>query len=185
MAKPQLAIGIDVGGTRIKAVAMQPDGRITVEQIKPTVDDVESLVATIGGLIKELGPAGAAVGISAPGIAARNNRSIAWMRGRLQAVEGLNWQRRLGRNIWVLNDAHAAATGEAWIGAARGTAIAVMLTLGTGVGGGVIFGGRLLQGATGRAGHFGHISINMDGPPDIVGMPGSLEDCIGNHNLHE
>jgi glucokinase len=58
-----------------------------------------------------------------------------------------------------------------------------VLTLGTGVGGGVIIDGSLLQGATGRAGHLGHVTLDKDGPPDIVGMPGSLEDCIGNHSL--
>jgi glucokinase len=61
----------------------------------------------------------------------------------------------------------------------------LVLTLGTGVGGGVILDGQLFQGPTGRAGHLGHITLNQDALPDIVGMPGSLEDCIGNHNLHE
>ena len=83
----------------------------------------------------------------------------------------------------MLNDAHAATVGESWIGAARGVQNAILLTLGTGVGGGVIVDGKLLQGATGRAGHLGHITLDMHGPPDIVGMPGSLEDCIGNHNV--
>jgi glucokinase len=101
----------------------------------------------------------------------------------MQSVEGLDWHRRLGRETWVLNDAHAAAVAEAWIGAARGVSHAVLLTLGTGVGGGVILDGRLFPGATGRAGHLGHITLNCDGAPDIVGMPGSLEDCIGNHNI--
>jgi glucokinase len=185
MAETQVFIGVDIGGTRIKAVAAAPDGKIVAQRIAPTVDDVEMLVGVVGGLVQELAAPDAAIGISAPGIAARNNRSIAWMRGRIEAVEGLDWQQRLKRTIWVLNDAHAAALAEAWIGAARGASYALVLTLGTGVGGGVIVGGRLLQGATGRAGHLGHISINMDGPPDIVGMPGSLEDSIGNHNLRE
>jgi glucokinase len=85
--------------------------------------------------------------------------------------------------VRVLNDAHAATVAEAWIGAAQGAQHAVMLTLGTGVGGGVIVDGRLLQGATGRAGHLGHVSIEQDGSPDIVGTPGSIEDAIGNHTL--
>jgi glucokinase len=185
MAEPQITLGVDIGGTRIKAVAVAPNGKMVGQQIESTVDDVESLLGVVGGLIAKLAPASAAVGISAPGIAARDNRSIAWMRGRMEAVEGLDWRRRLRRDIWVLNDAHAAATAEAWIGAARGASHAVVLTLGTGVGGGVILDGRLFQGATGRAGHWGHITLDMDGEPDIVGMPGSLEDCIGNHNVRE
>ena len=101
----------------------------------------------------------------------------------MEAVEGLDWRQRLKRDIWVLNDAHAATLAEAWIGAAQGAQHALMLTLGTGVGGGVIVDGRLLQGATGRAGHLGHVSIDQRLPPDIVGTPGSIEDAIGNHTL--
>jgi glucokinase len=79
----------------------------------------------------------------------------------------------------VLNDAHAAMLGEAWRGAAAGARNAVMLTLGTGVGGGALVDGRLLRGHLGRAGHVGHVSLDADGALDIVGMPGSLEDAIG------
>jgi glucokinase len=185
MVEPQISVGIDIGGTRIKAVAVSPEGRILARRTEPTVDDVDALIEKVGASIQELAGADTTIGISAPGIAARNNRSIAWMRGRMEAVEGLDWQRRLNRNTWLLNDAHAAAMAEAWVGAARGVSHAVVLTLGTGVGGGVIVDGRLLQGATGRAGHLGHTTLDMDGLPDIVGMPGSLEDCIGNHNLSE
>ena len=152
MAEPQTTVGVDIGGTRIKAVAVAPDGKIAAQRIAPTVDDVESLVGVVGGLIRELAAADAAIGISAPGIAARNNRSIAWMRGRIEAVEGLDWQAQLKRNIWVLNDAHAAATAEAWVGAARGASHAVVLTLGTGVGGGVIVDGRLAARSDGASG---------------------------------
>jgi glucokinase len=60
-----------------------------------------------------------------------------------------------------------------------------MLTLGTGVGGAIIADGKLLRGHIGRAGHLGHTSLNLDGPPDVVGTPGSLEDFIGNHNILE
>jgi glucokinase len=183
MAESDVTIGVDIGGTRIKAVAAREDGTIVAERIVPTIDDVESLVAQVGKLIASFEAPTAAIGISAPGIAARDNRSIAWMRGRMGAVEGLDWQRRLERNVRVLNDAHAATVAEAWIGAARGAQHAVMLTLGTGVGGGVIVDGRLLQGATGRAGHLGHVSIEQARPPDIVGTPGSIEDAIGNHTL--
>lgn len=183
MAEPQVSVGIDVGGTRIKAVTVRPDGEVVVERIEPSSDNVKALLDAIASLIAELAPIGASIGVSAPGIAAGDNRSIAWMRGRMEAVEGLDWHERLNRNVWVLNDAQAAAVGEGWIGAARNASNAVVLTLGTGVGGGVILNGKLFQGATGRAGHLGHITLNMDGPPDIVGMPGSLEDCIGNHTL--
>ena len=80
----------------------------------------------------------------------------------------------------VLNDAQAALLGEVWLGAARGAANAMLLTLGTGVGGALMVDGRLLRGHLGRAGHLGHVSLNPDGAPDIANTPGSLEEAIGN-----
>jgi glucokinase len=85
--------------------------------------------------------------------------------------------------VLVLNDAHAALLGEVWKGAAAGYRNVVLLTLGTGVGGAILADGRLLKGHIGRAGHLGHMSLNPDGPPDIVGTPGSLEQMIGNCTL--
>ncbi|MEZ5304727.1 MAG: ROK family protein [Verrucomicrobiales bacterium] len=82
-----------------------------------------------------------------------------------------------------LNDAHAALLGEVWLGAAKGCADAFMLTLGTGVGGAAVCGGRLLRGAIGRAGHLGHIALDFQGEGDICGTPGSLEDMIGECSL--
>jgi glucokinase len=105
------------------------------------------------------------------------------MRGRLGEVEGLNWAQFLDRPAPVLNDAQAALLGEAWLGAARGAANAVLLTLGTGVGGAAIVDGRLLRGHLGRAGHFGHLCLDVAGPPDIVNTPGSLESMVGNYSV--
>lgn len=180
-----ITVGIDIGGTRIKAVALQAGGSRVDELIESTVDDANRLVDLIRNILNRIDQDECSVGISAPGIAAADNRSISWMRGRMESLEGLRWCEVLGRNVWVLNDAHAATLGESWQGAARGYRNALLLTLGTGVGGGVIIDGELFQGATGRAGHMGHITLDQDGSPDIVGMPGSLEDCIGNHNLFE
>jgi predicted NBD/HSP70 family sugar kinase len=95
MAEPQTSVGVDVGGTRIKAAAVSPDGKIVAQRIEPTVDDVSALIEEVGDIIQELAAADAAIGVSAPDIAARNNRLIAWMRGRIEAAEGLDWQRRL------------------------------------------------------------------------------------------
>jgi glucokinase len=123
-----------------------------------------------------------AIGLSAPGLAAHDGRSIKVMPGRLSGLEGLDWTEFLGtpRPVPVLNDAHAALLGEAWLGAARGFRNVFMLTLGTGVGGAAIVDGHLLKGALGRAGHLGHISLDLEGPRDVCGMPGSLEVLAGN-----
>jgi glucokinase len=107
------------------------------------------------------------------------------MPGRLAGLEGLNWTDYLEwlSAIPVLNDAHAALLGEAWLGAARGFDDVFMLTLGTGVGGAALVAGKLLRGHTGKGGHFGHSSLDPNGSPDITGMPGSLEDAIGNCSI--
>ncbi len=125
------------------------------------------------------------IGLAAPGLAARDALSIGNMQGRLQGLEGLNWTDFLQTThpVPVLNDAHAALLGEAWKGAAVGYRNAVLLTLGTGVGGAILADGCLYKGHIGRAGHLGHLCLNPDGPPDIVGTPGSLEQMIGNCTL--
>jgi glucokinase len=184
-------IGIDLGGTNVKAVAATPDGRIFREGAFGTVDDsamkwADAIASYIAGIEAELGPA-AGIGVASPGLAARDGRSIAWMQGRLAAVTGFDWTRHLNRKatVPVLNDAHAALLGEAWLGAAAGKRDAIMLTLGTGVGGAVLCDGHLLKGHLGRAGHLGHLSLNPDGARDIVNTPGSLEDAIGECTLQQ
>jgi len=138
----------------------------------------------VAGLFESHGQP-AAIGVAAPGLSAKDERCIASMPGRLAGLEGLDWQEFLGfpQPVRVLNDAHAALLGEVWLGAAKSMRDVILLTLGTGVGGAVLSEGRLLRGHLGRAGHLGHISIDADGPPDIVHTPGSLEDAVGNHSL--
>ncbi|MEE9403590.1 MAG: ROK family protein [Algisphaera sp.] len=177
------SLGIDIGGTNIKAVRVDASGKVQKRLDTPTPSDRDVLVATVRDLVKQLEGHKGPIGVASPGLAASDNRSIRWMRGRLEAVEGLAWPEALGQPAVVLNDVHAATMGEAWVGAATGLQHVVMLTLGTGVGGGAICNGQLLQGAFGRAGHLGHITLDLDGPVDIVKTPGSLEDWVGNHNV--
>jgi glucokinase len=106
------------------------------------------------------------------------------MQGRMSGVQGFDWTKFLGReHLAVLNDAHAALLGETWLGAAAGAKNVVMLTLGTGVGGAIMCDGKLIKGQLGRAGHLGHISLDPEGPLDIVNTPGSLEDAFGDHTV--
>jgi glucokinase len=81
------------------------------------------------------------------------------------------------------NDARAAMAGELAWGAAKGRSDALMFTLGTGVGGGIVAGGRLLKGATGVAGHLGHVTVDPDGPPCICGNNGCLETFFSAHAI--
>ena len=178
------AIGVDLGATNVKFVAVTETGDVIERATESTVEAgsgwAERIPARLAQLQSAHGPT-EWVGIAAPGLAARDGRSIAWMQGRMADVQDFDFTTRFGgrRPMPVLNDAHAAVLGEAWRGAASGARNVVMLTLGTGVGGGALVDGRLLRGHIGRAGHVGHISLDADGAADIVGTPGSLEDAIG------
>jgi glucokinase len=186
-------IGIDIGGTNIKGALFNgATGECLRKNTAPTRDgeSIEGLpawVMEVRGLVEEFerhaGGLRLSVGISAPGLARRDASCIGWMPGRMAGLEGFVWSDHLDRPARVLNDAHAALMGEVWQGAAKGCEDVVMLTLGTGVGGAAICGGRLLQGHTGRAGHFGHITVDHYGPPTIMGCPGGLEDAIGNASI--
>jgi len=120
------------------------------------------------------------IGLSAPGLPNENNTAIAFMPGRMQGLENFRWNDFLQQSTYVLNDAVAALIGEAKFGAARNKKNVVLLTLGTGVGGAILIDGKPYQGAFNKAGHIGHMSVNEEGDPDVTGMPGSLEECIGN-----
>lgn len=185
------AIGIDIGGTQIKAAAFSRDGAVFHRCTADTEDapgaSPPRFAVNVRGLVAEIearpGARVEAAGLSAPGLARADGHAIGWMPGRMHGLEDFDWSAWLGRQVPVLNDAHAALLGEVWQGAARGLRHAILLTLGTGVGGAVWADGRLLQGAIGRAGHIGHVCLDPFAPPTITGMPGGLEDWIGNHNI--
>ena len=182
------AVGIDLGGTQIKAVIAADNGDVLRRELRSTGEsDAERGFANIiQALANELGP-DLPLGISAPGLASPDRRTIAHMPGRLHGLEGLDWTNflRSNRLIPATNDAHAALIGESWIGAARGLRDAILITLGTGVGGAILSDGRILRGHLGRAGHLGHLCLDPHGPSSIVGTPGALECWIGNYNISE
>lgn len=183
------SIGVDLGGTNIKIVVISSDGNVLDYMTCDTADAEGSWARTIKYQLESIqhkrGDAPCHIGLAAPGLAARDGRSIAYMQGRLHGLEGFVWQDFLEAPVVVLNDAHAALLGEVWLGAAKGFRNVILLTLGTGVGGAVLVDGRLIKGQIGRAGHLGHVSVNSDGAPDIVNTPGSLEQMIGNYNVAE
>jgi glucokinase len=185
-------IGIDLGGSSVKAIAVTPAGE-SLDKFNESFDPearmqfAETIRKLVERIERERGAAPARIGLSAPGLAARDGRSIAYLPERLEGLVGLDWSQFLGQAqpVPVLNDAHAALVGEAWLGAARGLQNVIMLTLGTGVGGAAMVDGRLLRGHTGKAGHLGHTCLDPDAPPDICGTPGSLENAIGNCTIQE
>ena len=186
------AIGIDLGGSSVKAIAVRPSGEALARTVRAFPPDVplawaETIRQIIATFERSRRTPARWIGLSAPGLAARDQRSIAYMPARLEGLEHLDWTTYLRRRarVPVLNDAHAALVGEAWLGSAKGFQNVFLLTLGTGVGGAILSGGRLMRGTIGRAGHLGHVSIDAFGKPDIVGTPGSLEGAIGNCTIVE
>ncbi|MFZ9660513.1 MAG: ROK family protein [Chitinophagaceae bacterium] len=181
----EYAIGIDLGGTRIKAVLMNLTGNIIEEKIVQTHDsgnndgmEWKQAILEIVNEFKNQFPF-LSIGISAPGLPNENNEFIAHMPGRMQGIEGFHWGSFLNQNVYVLNDGIAALMAESKFGVAKGKKHVVMLTLGTGVGGAILIEGKPYQGAFNKAGHIGHMVIDHSGDADVTGMPGSLEECIG------
>jgi glucokinase len=181
-------IGIDLGGTRIKGVVVNPNGEVIFQALTNTLDDKSgswkhAIKETVQKLQKHSNDA--LVGISAPGLPDDSHSCIAYMPGRLDGLENLIWSDYLNIPCKILNDGVAALVAEAKVGAAKGNKNVVMLTLGTGVGGAILLNGMPYGGHFNKAGHFGHMVINHNGDKDVTNMPGSLEECIGNCTIEK
>ncbi len=183
------AIGIDLGGTNIKGILLTENGEVIHQQQVPTLDEVDGLwkvrvLEMVESLTRSSSLTVEVIGLSCPGFADERNKCISYLPGRLAGVENFIWEEYFGKTTCVLNDAHAALIAEARFGEARGFRNAILLTLGTGVGGGILINGELYQGLSQMAGHFGHTSINYgDDELSILGIPGSLEYAIGNYSV--
>lgn len=183
-------IGIDLGGTRIKGIVLDASGNPVHQLYTPTNDGEgetwkEAIKQTVAELKKLSGNDEVIVGISAPGLPDSTNKSIAYMPGRLAGLENFQWSDYLQCDVFVLNDAVAALVAEAKTGAAKESTNAVMVTLGTGVGGALLINKQPYQGSFNKAGHVGHMVVDSDGDCDVTGMPGSLEECIGNCTIEK
>ena len=190
-----LALGIDLGGTYIKG-ALLHDSKI-VDQYHTDTNDLPDLANQSGkdlwkqairammDTVKQRYPESSlAIGLAAPGIPDKEHTMIKYMPGRLQGLENLRWADFLDEpSVHVLNDAQAALLAESRLGAAQDARNAVLLTLGTGVGGGLLIDGKPYGGSFQWAGHIGHTVADSDGFPDVTRMPGSIEEAIGNTSL--
>lgn len=164
------AIGIDVGGTHLRAAVVAADGRVGPVLREPTpAHEPEHLVTHLRDVIARL-DSSLPVGIGFAGLISRDG-VVAY--GPNVDVRDLRLGDLLGAT--VLNDATAAALGEARFGAGEGADDLVMVTLGTGVGGGAIIDGRPLLGARGFAGEFGHVIVEDGGVTCGCGTRGCLE----------
>jgi len=183
-------IGIDLGGTRIKAVALDNNGNVLHRLYASTNDNNDatwrqSVKTSVEELQSKLMLSEFIVGISAPGIPDEKNSCIAHMPGRMQGLENFDWSSFLHHKTYVINDAIAALMAEAKLGVARDKKNAVLLTLGTGVGGAILIDGKPYQGNFQKAGHIGHIVIDHEDEPDVTGMPGALESAVGNVTIEK
>lgn len=186
----QAAIGIDLGCTYIKAVLIDAEGTILLRRRHETREqDCNHWQQAIAQIVRDFSKektGNVPIGLCAPGLADANNTFIECMPSRLPGLERFDWSKLTGQRVYVLNDAHAAMTAEASFGAGKGLNHIVMITLGSGVGGGILIGGKLYQGMGQMAGHFGHITVNADAVGrDITNMPGSIEEAIGNITILE
>ena len=193
MGSSPLAIGIDLGGTHIKAVLLDEEGNVQ-KKIHTSTDDQKgeapwkSAIKSCYEQLKEaVGAEQIVVGISAPGIPNESFSAIACMPGRLEGLENFIWSEYLGlERVPIVNDAVAALIAEHYFGAGKAHEDLVLITLGTGVGGALMIKGQIHLGFMQKAGHFGHLSLDAGSQVlDITQIPGSLEDAIGNHNVRE
>lgn len=176
-----LSLGVDIGGTKILAGAVNPLGEVVAERRIPTpAQDPAELVSAVAnlidGVISEVGEV-VSIGVAAAGFINLEQSTVLY-------APNLNWRNeplqqrisnRIGRSVLIENDANAAGWAEFRFGAAREFNSMAMLTLGTGVGGAVVDGGRLMRGGFGIAGELGHITVVRDGLLCGCGRLGCVE----------
>lgn len=178
-----MTLGIDIGGTRVKAGIVNADGKLMRSATADTPSSLGEFRAVLLQLITQMSADSdiQSVGIGCKGILHPSNTTVEVLPGTLHYLEGQTLSRLLdgaipaGIPVRADNDARVALAGEIVWGAARGRSDVLMLTLGTGVGGAVLAGGRVLRGSTGIAGHIGHLTIDPLGPLCICGNRGCLE----------
>ena len=170
--------GIDLGGTKCLGVAVEA-GEIVAEHRVATPSGDQAVLAALGEVAEVLGKEVPleAVGVGAAGLVDRNG--VLRFAPNLDVSPGLAvrslLEERLRLPVSVDNDATCAAWGERELGAARGFDDVILVTLGTGIGGGVVAGGTVYRGANGFAGEIGHIGVHPDGPECPCGQQGCWE----------
>jgi len=181
----EYSIGLDLGGTNLRAAAVNRAGKI-LEKIAVSANPMLGREALLGGMVAVINDLRsrwgndqlAGIGLGIPGFillkegVIRNSNNLA-------ALEDFPFrdemERRLKTKVVLENDANAAALGEKWMGAGRDVDDLVLFTLGTGIGGGIISGGKVLHGFLGMAGELGHLTVVPNGNPCGCGNRGCVE----------
>ncbi len=171
-------IGVDLGGTKLLAGAVAPDGKVLFRSYRRIAGLArEELLATIESAVIEAAAAAGGAEAAGFGIPAMvDRRTGTAVSSNHLPLDGLAFaetmRSRLAMPVAVDNDATCAAVAEWRRGAAAGAQHAVVLTLGTGIGGGLVLDGRLYRGADGAAAELGHMVVDLDGPPCFGDCPG-------------
>ena len=180
------SIGVDLGGTNLRIAAVNQQGdlmeKVTLGTRVALGRDhvIHEMCDAIRVLAVKYGVVGAlqGIGVGVPGIIDMKTGMLrespnlpGWAGSPVQA----QIEERLGTRVILENDANVAALGEKWLGAAKDVDDMIMLTLGTGVGGGIVLEGRIWHGMTGMAGEFGHMTVEPEGPQCGCGNRGCVE----------
>jgi glucokinase len=187
---PGVVVGVDIGGTKVLAGVVEPDGTVTSTALRTTPGRRVATSQVEGALVEAVLEAAGGRGLAAVGVAAAGFVDSAGE--RVMFAPHLPWQgeplrdlleARLGCRVVLDNDANCAAVAEWSFGAARGAGTALMITLGTGIGGAVLVGGRVLHGANGMAGEFGHMQVVPQGRSCECGRSGCWEQYSSGNAL--
>jgi fructokinase len=183
-------IGIDLGGTKIEALALDANGREVFRKRIPTPrGEYEATISAVQSLVREIGEG--TVGIGIPGAESRatgliKNANSTWLIGKPLAKD---LEAALGRPVRLENDANCFALSEATDGAGKGAPVVFGVILGTGVGGGIVVDGKVIRGANAIAGEWGHNAlpqpVNQDFPlpPCYCGRAGCIESYLSGPGL--
>jgi len=190
---PIITLGCDLGGTNVRVAVLDGGGRVHASVKRKLTDRNPAAVARelAEGAREVLESVGAPLS-RVEGIGVGTAGQILGSTGMVLVGPNLGWRdvpfgdllaRELGRPVRVVNDLSAAAWGEASVGGARGERNVVLVFVGSGVGSGLILGGKLYEGAGGLAGEFGHVKVVPGGRPCGCGERGCLEAYVGGHNI--
>ncbi|MEU9575733.1 ROK family protein [Streptomyces chilikensis] len=180
-----LVAALDIGGTKIAGALVDDEGRIRLRarRATPAAEDGGNVMAAVAEVLDDLrsSPLWAevrGVGIGSAGPVDRAAGAVSPV--NIPGWRGYPLRERVGERVGglpveLIGDGAAIAAAEHWVGAARGSSDALCMVVSTGVGGGLVLGGRVRQGSTGNAGHIGHISVDLDGDPCPCGARGCVE----------
>src|SRR6202050_5878990 len=191
---PDFSVGVDLGGTNLRIAALSGEGQLLEKVTLGTkvafgsdhvINEMCDAIQRLSGKNKETGKfLGAGIGVPAiidmqTGMLRKSANLPGWEDYPVRA----EIERRLAAPVVMENDANVAALGEQWLGAARGVPNMAVVTLGTGIGGGIVLGGKIWHGMHGMAGEFRHVTIEPEGHPCGFGKHGCGEEYASAHAI--